>query len=122
MQFRFQSIVLTPDLGGPFYSIWPDEQNGLAAQMMPSLLRTDIDELVAHRMSPPGTDLYTHHKGSLRLDRIPCLGKTYQELMRCLIDTVGHMDDLPIHLWSPEWEIRDVNEEQNTETGSGSEE
>jgi hypothetical protein len=122
IQFRFQPIVLTPDLEGPFYFIWPNGQDGLAAHMMSSLLRTDIDELMAHRMSLPGTNLYTYYKGSLRLDRSPCPGKTWQELMRYLIDTVGHMDDLSIHLWSPEWEIRDVNEEQNTETGSRSKE
>jgi hypothetical protein len=122
IQFRFQPIVLTPDTRGPFYSIWPDEQDDLAAHIIPSLLSTGRHKLVEHRMSLPGTDLYTYHKGSLRVDRSPCLGKDWQELMCYLIDTVGHMDDLPIHLWSLGWEIRDVDEEQNTETESEAEE
>ncbi|CAJ0546762.1 Ff.00g013890.m01.CDS01 [Fusarium sp. VM40] len=103
----FQPIVFQREGAPLFYAIWPDQQDELGAQLMASILGAD-----------PSSDAET----SLSGDGMPFIGKGSNEIMRYLIDTVGHMDDMPVHSWWPGWEIRGIDEELSIETRLGSKE
>ncbi|KAH6954447.1 hypothetical protein DER45DRAFT_312186 [Fusarium avenaceum] len=106
VQPRFQPIVFQNGMSGCFYAIWPDQQDELGAQLMASILAA---------YPSPNTE------SSISGDGMPFITQWPNEIFRYLIDTVGHMDDMPVHSWWPGWEIRDIDEEQSTETRPGSE-
>ncbi|KIL93941.1 hypothetical protein FAVG1_02503 [Fusarium avenaceum] len=107
VQPRFQPIVFQNRATRSLYAVWPDQQDELGAQLMASILGVDPSVYVETLLSDDG---------------MPFIAQGENGILRYLINTVGHMDDMPVHSWWPGWEIRDIDEEQSIETRPGSEE